>query len=108
MRLSNNHLETLEKQLMKINQSILVKIPLSEFNTTEKVDVPTLIWEDVVNFSAFISQREKESPYQAIQYEQLVDPYADVEKLPQVASDPTLNEKLDSDKGATFFEDYDS
>lgn len=108
MRLSNSHLEILEKQLKKINQTILVKIPLSEFNTKGKVDVPKLMWEEAVNFNAFISQREKESPYKAIQYERLVDPYADVEDLPQNYPDSMLDEQVDEEESVSFFEDYDS
>lgn len=98
--MTTESLDSLEKELRKINQEVLGKIPLTEYNTTEKIGVPELIWDKKINFESFIAACEKKSPYRNVQYEHLTDPYADVDSgVKEIEEDqPELEED--------YYEDY--
>ncbi|MGX2947073.1 hypothetical protein [Enterococcus alishanensis] len=98
--MTTESLDSLEKELKKINQEVLGKIPLTEYNTTKKIEVPELIWDKKINFEAFVATCEKKSPYRNVQYEHLIDPYADVDSgVKEIEEDqPELEED--------YYEDY--
>lgn len=108
-------IDTLDRKLKEINQSVLENAPIDTPDTETIPEIPSSIWAETIDFNQFIAERERESPYKGIHYEQLVDPYADAPtKIESSDSKESISEsskekecKDDKDTSAEYFEDYD-
>lgn len=108
-------IDTLERKLNDINQSVLKNVPIDTIDSEKKPEIPSSIWAETIDFNQFIAERERESPYKGICYEQLVDPYADAKndteesQTREVVSELTKEKEVieSKDANADYFEDYD-